>query len=182
MDPRFHINTELNLESLDRYMVGGYHPVHIGDELDDGRYLVLHRLGSGHFSTVWLAQYVSPGSRPSDSPGCRYVAIKIFTADLHPDKYDGDRLWDLRESSLDTNDSAIKDGLRYVVTVLDEFEICGPNGTHHALVMELLGPSVASVIYQQPIPVELSRRIILQIAKALASLHSFGMVHGGLCS
>jgi serine/threonine-protein kinase SRPK3 len=182
MDPRFRIDPIRDLESLDRYEVGGFHPVHIGEELHDRRYEVLHRLGNGHFSTVWLAEDMYITDRPTDSPRIRYVAIKIFAADFHPDKYDGDRLWGLRESSLDTKDFSVKDGLRHVVTALNEFEISGPNGTHQALVMELLGPSVASVIYKQPIPVELSRRIILQLAKALASLHSFGMVHGGLRS
>eukprot|EP01047_Picozoa_sp_COSAG01_P046987 COSAG01_NODE_4450_length_5008_cov_2.475657_5_plen_77_part_00 len=32
---------------------GGYHPVRVGD-LYNGRYVVLHKLGWGHFSTVWM--------------------------------------------------------------------------------------------------------------------------------
>ncbi len=38
-----------------------YHPVHLGDFFKDGRYKILHKLGFGSFSTVWLArdiQYV----------------------------------------------------------------------------------------------------------------------------
>jgi len=35
-------------------MIEGYHPMHI-DEIVDGRYIILKKLGWGHFSTVWLA-------------------------------------------------------------------------------------------------------------------------------
>ena len=33
---------------------GGYHPVKVGDAFKGGRYMVLQKLGWGHFSTVWL--------------------------------------------------------------------------------------------------------------------------------
>lgn len=33
---------------------GGYHPVRVGEQFKDGRYTVLHKLGWGHFSTVWM--------------------------------------------------------------------------------------------------------------------------------
>ncbi|KAI9603945.1 hypothetical protein H4Q26_003554 [Puccinia striiformis f. sp. tritici PST-130] len=37
------------------YDKGGYHPVTIGETFCDGRYLIVRKLGWGHFSTVWLA-------------------------------------------------------------------------------------------------------------------------------
>lgn len=33
---------------------GGYHPVRLGEKFKHGRYVVLKKLGWGHFSTVWL--------------------------------------------------------------------------------------------------------------------------------
>jgi len=33
---------------------GGYHPVQPGEKFKSGRYVVLRKLGWGHFSTVWL--------------------------------------------------------------------------------------------------------------------------------
>jgi hypothetical protein len=33
---------------------GGYHPVYVGEKFKQGRYVVLKKLGWGHFSTVWL--------------------------------------------------------------------------------------------------------------------------------
>ena len=43
-------------EDWEDYVKGGYHPVKIGDAFSDGRYLVVRKLGWGHFSTVWLAR------------------------------------------------------------------------------------------------------------------------------
>jgi serine/threonine-protein kinase SRPK3 len=43
-------------EDWEDYVKGGYHPVHIGDTYSDGRYVVVRKLGWGHFSTVWLAK------------------------------------------------------------------------------------------------------------------------------
>lgn len=42
-------------ENLSKYCPGGYHPVSLGDTLNDGRYEIHHKLGWGGFSTVWLA-------------------------------------------------------------------------------------------------------------------------------
>ena len=43
-------------ERLDRYVPGGYHPVHLHDKLKGGRYEIVGKLGFGAFSTVWLAR------------------------------------------------------------------------------------------------------------------------------
>lgn len=54
-------------EPFSGYHVGGYHPVHLGERYGDGgRYKMLHKLGNGTYSTVWLAKdlaakkYVEP--------------------------------------------------------------------------------------------------------------------------
>lgn len=44
-------------EDLENYEPGGFHPVHLGDVYDD-QYRVVHKLGFGGFSTVWLARNV----------------------------------------------------------------------------------------------------------------------------
>jgi hypothetical protein len=43
-------------EDLEDYRPGGYHPVSIGDTFNHDRYIVVRKLGWGHFSTVWLAK------------------------------------------------------------------------------------------------------------------------------
>ncbi len=54
-------SVEVPAEDIVQYCSGGYHPVHLGDCFKDGQYKIIHKLGFGSFSTVWLArdlQYV----------------------------------------------------------------------------------------------------------------------------
>ena len=43
-------------EKMSFYRPGGYHPVHIGDTFHGNTYEVVHKLGYGQFSTVWLVK------------------------------------------------------------------------------------------------------------------------------
>jgi serine/threonine protein kinase len=42
-------------EELEDYTEQGFHPVYLGERLHSGKYIILRKLGFGHFSTVWLA-------------------------------------------------------------------------------------------------------------------------------
>jgi len=55
------------------YKIGGYHPVHVGEILLD-RYIIIQKLGWGHFSTVWLTKDLKYNS---------YVAIKVQKSAQH---------------------------------------------------------------------------------------------------
>lgn len=54
-------------EGLPDYKIGGYHPVHVG-EVFLNRYIIVQKLGWGHFSTVWLTK---------DLKFDTFVALKI---------------------------------------------------------------------------------------------------------
>jgi hypothetical protein len=54
-------------EGLADYKIGGYHPMHIGEVLIN-RYVIVQKLGWGHFSTVWLAKDIKFNT---------FVALKI---------------------------------------------------------------------------------------------------------
>lgn len=54
-------------ENILDYQPGGYHPVALGDTLNNCRYKIYHKLGHGGFSTVWVARdatYVTPALYP----------------------------------------------------------------------------------------------------------------------
>lgn len=64
---------DVDAEPIQRYRQGGYHPVHLGDQFKEGRYQVIHKLGWGGYSTVWLAR---------DLQASRLVALKVLVAEL----------------------------------------------------------------------------------------------------
>ena len=47
-------NDDNDVEDLEDFDFNGYHPAHVG-EIIDSKYVLLKKLGWGHFSTVWLA-------------------------------------------------------------------------------------------------------------------------------
>ena len=47
---------EPSAENLQKYCSGGFHPTHLGDYFQDGRYKIEGKLGSGDTATVWLAK------------------------------------------------------------------------------------------------------------------------------
>ena len=154
------------VEELEEYSPGGYHPVRIGDEYCQSRYLILHKLGYGSFSTVWLAR---------DSLAGRYVSLKINTADASKDNFEWCGLNGLRHQSL------VHPGFRFISIPLNKFWITGPNGNHMCLVSNVLGPTLHDVrdIYDELLPLEIARKVIVQLALALAYIHTRGIVHGG---
>ncbi len=48
----------VDVEDINRYTPGGFHPIRLGNVLSSAKaqYRVLHKLGRGAFSTVWLAE------------------------------------------------------------------------------------------------------------------------------
>ena len=60
-------------EGMPDYKIGGYHPIHVGEILLD-RYVIIQKLGWGHFSTVWLTKDLKFNS---------YVALKVQKSAQH---------------------------------------------------------------------------------------------------
>lgn len=123
-----HLN---NVEDVEKYRSGGFHPIHLGDTFKGGRYRVSHKLGYGGFSTVWLAR---------DETQNRLVSLKVLTADTsqqptelkllrHLDKHAQANPWHGN-----------------IIATLDDFTIDGPNGTHLCYVSQLGGPSLSAIL------------------------------------
>lgn len=155
-----------DVEDLDRYCPGGYHPVRIGDKLHDGRYEIVDKLGYGGYSTIWLAR---------DLQGFKYVAVKVITADSS-NSMNGPSLTSLLGSALS------KPGRDTIRPLIDEFWASGPNGKHRCIVtrpaqMSLFEAKEASIFgLFRP---NIAQSIIAQLIRGVAFLHGENIVHGG---
>ncbi|KAI0532021.1 kinase-like protein [Xylaria digitata] len=144
------------VEDLEDYKPGGYHPIHIDDRLHQ-RYCIVHKLGRGTFSTVWLAL---------DDQTLKYAAVKVGTADA------------------DMTGSPAADKASMVPPAIDRFCITGPNGTHPCFVTSpascsLRDSKAASdwCLFQ----LDITRSLCAQLAMAVCFIHSEGYAHGGAC-
>ncbi|PVH85554.1 protein kinase [Cadophora sp. DSE1049] len=160
-----------DVEEIENYRPAGLHPIHIGDEVG-GRYRVVHKLGYGGSSTVWLAR---------DKLAKRYVALKILEASIRQECRDLAVLQALAKASMS------QPGRSSVVSLLDHFVIEGRNGRHVCLVLPAAGPSITSLNYSPGIVAgsrRLKSQLTLTIAKqtiqALEFVHSQGFCHGDL--
>ncbi|KAK8136982.1 protein kinase domain protein [Apiospora sp. TS-2023a] len=158
-------------ESISKYRPGGYHPIHLHDQLHQ-RYRVVAKLGWGSSSTTWLAV---------DGQTSKYVAVKVGTGNA--DSTNRDVLTQLTPSKPDNRGS--KDRLKLFPTILDHFYLTGPNGIHPCLVTPLARCSVhaaqdkaawGSGVFQ----LDVARSLAAQLVVATASVHSRGYVHGGI--
>ena len=166
-DYRAIYNWQDDVEDLEDYRLGGYHPIRLGDELSNRRYHIVHKLGYGRSSTVWLVR-----DRVED----RYVSLKVITArqsELSPEVDVRNRLrcgdWH-------------HPGRPFVLSPLNEFYIDGPNGRHLCLVSEVAGPSILDVktaAEHGMLPIEAAQNITAQLALGLSYVHSCGVIHGG---
>ncbi|KAI3386367.1 hypothetical protein SNEBB_006000 [Seison nebaliae] len=144
------------------YREGGYHLINIGD-LYNGHYVVLRKLGWGHFSTVWLCW---------DRSTQMCVAMKVVKSAEHYTEAAMDEIKLL--TSVRETDKEDPYRLK-CVQLIDNFKINGKNGVHVAMVFEVLGCNLLKLILRSNyagIPLENVRVITKQILEGLAYLHS----------
>lgn len=162
-----------DVETLEDYRPGGYHPIQIDDRFRK-RYRVVHKLGHGAFSTAWLAL---------DEQTSKYVAIKVGTADAN--RREVDILCQLTAGVGADACSRSADKASMIPLVIDSFNLDGPNGTHPCFVTvparcslmdskEASGPRLFQL--------NVARSLAAQLAMAVSYVHSQGYVHGGTCS
>ena len=170
-------------EGLSDYKVNGYHPVHIGEVLLE-RYIIMQKLGYGHFSTAWLALDTKFGN---------YVAIKIQKAaqqyidaaydeveilqELAKHNFDKEWIKSLKEYYKDDSeklaDIETTENSK-VVQLLNSFIYHGQNGRHFCMVFEIVGVTLLELIKRynyKGIPLPYIRIITKQILIGLDFLH-----------
>ncbi len=169
------------------YKIGGYHAVHVGEILLD-RYVIIQKLGWGHFSTVWLTKDLKYNS---------YVAIKVQKSAQHylEAAYDEVEIldkvannwrsyeWQAYVRKYYQNDPELLKSLaKYGVTgeishcvqLLNSFIHNGPNGKHFIMVFEILGVNFLEIIKRynyDGVPIPLVRKLARQCLIGLDYLH-----------
>ncbi|TQV94686.1 protein kinase domain-containing protein [Cordyceps javanica] len=106
-----------------------FHPT-APDQILDGRFRTISKLGYGSSSTVWLAENLGfnwwwRSSIP------RYVSIKIAALDTDASR-------EIENSKRISESDRSHDGLPYLRLPLETFQLSGPHGTHSCLVYEPL--------------------------------------------
>ncbi|KAG8557159.1 hypothetical protein GDO81_018355 [Engystomops pustulosus] len=154
-------DTDVTQENPAEYCPGGYHQVQTGETLNR-RYQVIHKVGWGYFSTVWLCR---------DLQKKKYVAVKISKSGKK-----------FNETALDeiallncVNGARKKESQgENVIHFLHDFKLIGDNGLHVCLVFELLGPSLLHLMKNygpKGLPQTCVKRILQQVLHGLNFLH-----------
>ncbi|KAB8338889.1 hypothetical protein FH972_021831 [Carpinus fangiana] len=159
-------------EDSEDYCKGGYHPVTVGEQYNDGKYTIVRKLGWGHFSTVWLSK---------DNTSGKHVALKVVRSAAHYTETAIDEI-KLLKKVVEANPN--HPGKKHVVSLLDSFEHKGPNGVHVCMVFEVLGENLLGLIKRwnhRGIPMPLVKQITKQVLLGLDHLHrECGIIHTDL--
>ncbi|KAI8958240.1 kinase-like domain-containing protein [Daldinia sp. FL1419] len=162
-----HVYYEEDIENIQMSNKSGYHPVHLGDILDD-RYEVVHKLGSGGGGIVWLLR---------DMKLCKWRAVKIATADRSSQNIE-EKIHD----HLRTRYTPKQLEEKHVLLSLERFGLSGPDSCHICFVMPVLGWSVSSWRLEQDDHERRadadSRNMCYQIVETMHFLHQNGICHG----
>lgn len=107
----------------------------------------------------------------------KYVALKIAIAEGHQSQES--RI--LREL---TTSSHQHPGYTHLPRLLDDFNIQGPNGCHHCVVLDIVGMNVGDLMSDYcedyRLPAKLARSFAKQALLALDYMHDHAIVHGGM--
>ncbi|KAL2285961.1 hypothetical protein FJTKL_07219 [Diaporthe vaccinii] len=160
VDSDHEIDIEAESEDTLQYFLGYFYPVCIGD-LFNQRYQVIHKLGRGGFSTVWLAH---------DLKTLKDVALKVLSSsgdakEYETHQYIAQRVQDCSRLVLCQDQlvlSRMDNGVKY---------------QHTVLVLPLRGPSLFTFHIKTKRPLTCSMSAAKQLLQAVSSLHDAGLVH-----
>lgn len=156
------------VEKLEKYRIGGYHRIAIGDTLKDGRYEIVNELDTAGYSTIWIAL--------NRHATAQYVPVKICISDTTIESHEEK----ITQKVLRSDDYRAS----MILPILDEFAIEGPKGQHSCIVIPPARMSIAAAKSATQgyniFPLPTARAIAAQLAQVVAFCHSQGAVHGDL--
>ncbi|KAI1366842.1 kinase-like protein [Xylaria arbuscula] len=176
---QYHTIWDDGVEHPSMYNKGGHHPVNLGDVLN-GRYEVVHKLGIGGFSLVWLCH---------DTKTNKWRAIKILDSWRSSNSKEEKIYQHLRQVS---SPEELEDS--HLAMPLEEFWIDGPNGRHYCVVLPFLGPTaehwrddfikLETALNNRTQYTNKTRNGIHQacadVVRAVHHLHKHGVCHGDI--
>lgn len=180
-------------EGEDGYKPGGYHRVKVG-EVYNQRYVVIKKLGWGHFSTVWMVKDRAVKKNSQRTSGSnQFFALKVQKSAEHYTEAAMDEVelldciskerklcetaFKLSPAGADKNGMNLIDVVdhsHHVASLHDSFFHSGPNGRHMCMVFSMLGCNLLSVIKAynyRGIPIPAVKKMIRGISKGLDFIH-----------
>jgi serine/threonine-protein kinase SRPK3 len=155
------------------YRKGGYHAVSVG-ELYNQRYRVVHKLGWGYFSTVWLVW---------DHDDERFCAMKVQKSAQHYRDAAMDEIKILSEIMQGTGSNGVATEACGCARMTDFFDHKGPNGNHVVMIFDVLGENLLKLIERyeyRGIPLPIVKNIMKQVLIGLKYIHSLDILHTDL--
>ncbi|KAF5536719.1 CMGC kinase [Fusarium phyllophilum] len=152
-------DVEFACEDINLYPRGFCYPISIGEIIIE-RYRIVHKLGHGAFSTVWMAY---------DMVESKDVALKILMlGNLH---------W--RGYQIQSEIIGTAKDLTYLLVYHQTFLLPSPHSQHRVFVFPLQGPNLRN---HPPRNSAIATRMVfaVQLLKALQALHEAGIVHADL--
>jgi hypothetical protein len=162
------------VEDLEAYCPGGYCPVNLGDifDSDQDKDTVLHKLGFGRSSTVWLVK-----RKRKDRVEPTFHALKILRADLsQPAPEVPPQVNIFHRLGQEGWMCSRQPGL---VPLQCWFRATSANGEHDCFVFPLCGPSLDDQWLLRGLAEDTRRSVCRKLADALSYLHLYEVCHSG---
>ncbi|BDD57202.1 hypothetical protein MAP00_002589 [Monascus purpureus] len=159
---RIPLSQKIEEETMPDYIASRYYPARIGEIFKD-RYQIVGKLGFGASSTVWLAR---------DMNYRRYVTLKIFIKSVSMGQQLDDELQMYKRMERGPKNHPGRSAVR---SLLDSFDVNGPEDKHRCLVHPPLWDSVLTFLHRNPeqrLPAPVLAFVLKRLFLALDYLHT----------
>ncbi|EIW55371.1 kinase-like protein [Trametes versicolor FP-101664 SS1] len=148
----------------------GYFPMRLGQTLDEGKYMVVRKLGYGTHSSMWLAKEIMPD-------GHCYVVIKVLSVAAtyaECDELCYESAVATSMATFQTSDTT-HPGFRHCATIREAFIEESAHGEHFRVVLPPYGTSLRDILETSPtcrFALRTVKRVTRQVLLGLSFLQS----------